>query len=35
VGLLVLAAVMAATAYLGRCGIYKLIGVNTCAFDKK
>ncbi len=35
VGLLVVSAVMAVTAYVGRCGIYKLIGVNTCPLDKK
>ena len=35
IGLLVLSAVMAITAYVGRCGLYKLIGVNTCSFDKK
>jgi hypothetical protein len=35
IGLLVFSVVMALTAYVGRCGIYKLIGVNTCPLEKK
>ena len=33
--LLIFAAVMAITAFVGLCGIYKLIGVNTCPIDQK
>lgn len=30
----ILAFAMVATAYLGTCFLYKLVGVNTCKFDK-
>lgn len=32
--LLIFAAAMAITAYVGMCGLYKLIGVNTCPVDQ-
>jgi len=31
--LLIFAAAMVITAFVGLCGLYKLIGVNTCPLD--
>ena len=35
VGLLVVAAAMGITGAIGRCGLYKLIGVNTCPLEQR
>jgi hypothetical protein len=33
--LIITAAALAITAYVGMCGLYKLIGINTCPIDQK
>ena len=34
-GLLIVAVAMAVTGAVGRCGLYKLIGVNTCPLEQR
>lgn len=33
--LIITAAAMAITGYVGMCGLYKLFGINTCPIDQK
>jgi len=33
--LLIFGVAMAITAYVGLCGLYKLVGINTCPIDKQ
>lgn len=35
IGLFVVSVMLVVTSLVGRCGLYKVFGINTCPIDKK